>query len=56
MAWLLLAILPPPVEPVEDCCDLVELNHFYDEAGRLVFDQIIFWEWSPAESRFHVRA
>jgi hypothetical protein len=27
--------------------DLMELNHFYDEHGRLVFDQIIFYDWMP---------
>jgi len=26
--------------------DLVELNHFYDEQGRLVFDQLIFYDWA----------
>jgi hypothetical protein len=36
--------------------DLIEINHFYDDHGRLVFDQIIYYDWSPAESRYHVRA
>ena len=46
-----------PVEDVaSDRVDLVELNHFYDEKGRLVFDQIIFYDWSPANNRYNVRA
>jgi len=36
--------------------DLIELNHFYDEHGRLVFDQVIFFDWSSSESRYNVRA
>ena len=36
--------------------DLIEVNHFYDEQGDLVFDQIIFYDWSHPEGRYHVRA
>jgi len=36
--------------------DLIELNHFYDTRGRLVFDQVIFWERTPEQGRFQVRA
>jgi hypothetical protein len=39
-----------------DYVDLIEINHFIDSQGRLVFDQIIFYEWSRDETRFHVRA
>jgi hypothetical protein len=39
-----------------DRVDLIEVNHFYNERGSLVFDQIIFYDWSAAEGRFHVRA
>jgi hypothetical protein len=53
LALLLLAIVP--AEPIlVDHVDLVELNHFYDEQGRLVFDQVIFYNWSPAAERFQV--
>jgi hypothetical protein len=41
-----------PYEPV----DLIEVNHLYDEQGRLVFDQIIFYDWSPRDSHYMVRA
>ena len=48
------------VNPVEnlatDSVDLVEINHFYDEAGKHVFDQVIFYDWSPRHNRYHVRA
>jgi hypothetical protein len=48
------------IAPLEDVAresvDLIELNHFYDEHGRLVFDQVIFYDWSVADSRYNVRA
>jgi hypothetical protein len=34
----------------------MEVNHFYDEQGRLVFDQIIFYDWSADDARYMVRA
>ena len=36
--------------------DVLELNHFYDENGRLVFDQYIFWEWDRFTKRFQIKA
>ena len=36
--------------------DLIEVNHFYDENGKRVFDQLIFWDWKPAEAAHRVRA
>jgi len=36
--------------------DLIELNHFIDEEGREVFQQVIFYDWSKPNQRFHVRA
>ena len=46
-----------PIEDlVVDQVDLVEINHYHDELGRPVFDQIIFYDWSPRESRYQVRA
>ena len=57
---LLLLLSVPALNPVEDVAwdrvDLVEINHFYDPQGRLVFDQIIFYDWSDAQCRFNVRA
>lgn len=37
--------LMPPDMPVEERVDAIELNHFYDERGKLVFEQAIFWAW-----------
>lgn len=46
-----------PVDVVAcDKVDLVEVNHFYDEQGRLVFDQIIYYDWAPDRGRYNVRA
>lgn len=59
------ALLPLPllalgIAPREDLArdrvDLIELNHFYNEHGQLVFDQLIFYDWCPAAGRFQVRA
>ena len=41
---------------VNDQVDLIEVNHFYDDQGRLVFDQVIFYDWDPARGRYDVRA
>ena len=57
MFGLLVAIASTPAEDVlNDRVDLIEINHFYDEHGRLVFDQIIFYDWSASESHYQVRA
>ena len=57
---LTLVILVLAVAPRDDVAresvDLVELNHFYDEHGRLVFDQVVFYDWSDADARYNVRA
>lgn len=57
---LLLLLSVPATHPVEDVAwdrvDLVEVNHFYDPQGRLVFDQVIFYDWSVSQCRFNVRA
>lgn len=46
-----------PIEDVADeRVDLVEVNHFYDDKGRLVFDQIIFYDWEAELGRYNVRA
>lgn len=46
-----------PAEPAaHDEVDLMEINHFYDEQGRLLFDQVIFYDWSIEDGRYHVCA
>ncbi len=40
----------------DEYVDLIELNHFYDQKGGLVYDQVIFYEMAPETGRFQVRA
>ena len=64
MRLLVIALILCPAlllarNPVEDIAidrvDLIELNHCYDEHGCLVFEQIIFYEWSPHTSHYNVK-
>ena len=55
-AMIALLSIVPFDDVARESCDLTEINHFYDEYGRLVFDQIIFYDWSVSETRFNVRA
>lgn len=41
---------------VHEHVDLIELNHFYDQQGRHVYDQVIFYERCPDTGKFKVRA
>ncbi len=46
-----------PIEDVAtDRVDVIELNHFHDEQGKHVFDQVIFYDWSPTRGRYNVLA
>ncbi len=47
--------LSPADEVTVDQVDLVEINHFYDDQGRLVFDQLIYYDWSSVQHRYQVR-
>lgn len=40
----------------EDSVDLIEINHFVNDSGQVQLDQIIFYDWSPSQSRYIVRA
>lgn len=55
VVWLVLG-LNPPEHVVLDHVDLIEVNHFFDEHGKLVFDQVLYFDWSTTECRYHVRA
>lgn len=57
IAFILAAacILPRDGVARETVC-LIEVNHFYDEQARLVFDQAIFYDWSHGDARYMVRA
>jgi hypothetical protein len=48
--------IAPREDVARETVDLMEVNHFYDEHGRLVFDQVIFYDWSQDDARFMVRA
>ncbi len=54
---LLSAVGSSPIEDFpRERVDLIEVNHFHDDQGRLVFEQVIFYEWSAEKSRHQVQA
>ena len=58
-ALLLVVILSIPLQlanTVAEYVDCIELNHFYDQGGKLVYDQVVFYELAPETGRFQVRA
>jgi hypothetical protein len=56
-ALFIIAVSILPRSDVErDQCDLIELNHYYDDCGKHVFDQAIFYDWSEHDTRYQVRA
>ncbi len=57
LAVLMASFCLNPVEDVaKDRVDLVELNHFHDEEGKHVFDQVIFYDWNARAGHYDVRA
>jgi hypothetical protein len=40
----------------EDTVDVIEINHFVNDSGQVQLDQVIFYDWSPSQSRYIVRA
>ncbi|MBN8603318.1 MAG: hypothetical protein J0M26_19940 [Planctomycetes bacterium] len=36
--------------------DLIEVNHFHDDLGRHVYDQVIFYGWCKSKGDYHVRS
>ncbi len=56
IALLCSALGTNPIRHVTvDQVEVIEYNHFYDEQGRHVFDQLIFYDWSPRENRYQIR-
>lgn len=54
---VLIALLSIPLNlTTHEHVDAIELNHFFDQRGHLVYDQLVFWERNPANGRFQVRA
>jgi hypothetical protein len=57
MIAMLVALLSIPLgTSTHEHVDAIELNHNFDGRGRLIFDQVIFWERTPTTGRFQVRA
>lgn len=55
LACVLLGSNPPDLV-LSDRVDLIEVNHYYDEQGRHVFDQTIYYDWCSVQCRYNVRA
>lgn len=54
---LLLAVgLVPHSATIDDTCNVVEVNHFYDAEGKKVFTQAIFWGWNERSATYRVIA
>ena len=59
LAIVLVSILSVPLKlanTIAESVDCIELNHFHDQKGKLVYDQVIFYERAPETGRFRVRA
>ena len=53
----LIALLSIPLNlTTREHVDAIELNHFFDQRGHLVYDQVVFFERTPTTGRFQVRA
>ena len=42
-------------EVTTDRVDLIEINHYYDDAGQPVLQQLIFYDWCASARRFQIR-
>ena len=56
MLLLLIASVLPNDNVARESCDRIEVNSFYDDQGRLVFDQLLFCDWDNAAGRYQLRA
>ena len=56
LALLVVSFLPTNPAVAEDRCDVIEVNHYYDNQGDLVFTQLIFWRFDESESEYRVIA
>jgi hypothetical protein len=46
---------PPPIAMTSHV-DLIEVNHYFDNDGKPVFNQLIFYNWDESAGRFNVNA
>ncbi len=53
---LLLSSIVPRTKVVRETFDLVEVNHFYDENGKLVFDQCMWYLWEYPNPTYNLHA
>lgn len=56
LIFLTIAAILPSEDVTRERCDLIVLNSFYDDQARLVFDQLLFYDWSHDDGRFQLRA
>lgn len=58
MFWVVMVLLSivPADGVARERFDMLEQNAFYDGDGRLVFDQLLFWDWSHDAGRFQLQA
>ena len=45
----------PEHEPLREHVDLIEVNSFYDDNGKLMLSQYIFYDWCSSSGRYQVR-
>lgn len=48
--------MPQTDGAIADRFDAIELNHYFDDRGEHVFDQIILWTWDDKQNAFKVDA
>lgn len=51
---LFFLMIPSDGQPHVTVVDEITVNHFYDEHGKKVFSQVIFWEWENPETNLYV--
>lgn len=59
LSLLLAFVLSVPIrieDQATEYVDLIETNHYFDHQGRLVYDQVVFYERTPTTGKFQVRA
>lgn len=54
IAFLLLCVIGSKLEKSAHV-DMIELNHYFDDRGQHVFDQVIFWRIEESTRRYQVR-
>jgi|TARA_Y100000296_G_C5050666_1_gene194658 hypothetical protein len=55
--WLLATCLAIPDDTVVvDVCNVIERNNYYDDNGKKIFTQIVFWNFDRVSTRFVVLA